>query len=110
MDQLAWFESHTKEARGEPVSSIFIPISGSADVHKRGEQGATLRPGHIIGTSLALTGERSPVEITFNEPARYMRSPLPSLRGFIDKRPELRVTLQGLVNRDLAGKLERLLS
>ena len=95
---------------GEPVSSVCIPISGSADVHKRGERVATLRPGHIIGASLALTGERSPVEITFNEPARYMRSPLPSLRGFIDKRPELRVTLQGLVNRDLAGKLERLLS
>ena len=95
---------------GEPVSSICIPISGSADVHKRGERVATLRPGHIIGTSLALTGERSPVEITFNEPALYMRWSLPSLRGFIDKRPELRVTLQGLVNRDLAGKLERLLS
>jgi hypothetical protein len=28
----------------------------------------------------------------------------------VDGRPDLRVTLQGLVNRDLAGKLERLLS
>ena len=28
----------------------------------------------------------------------------------MDKRPELRVTLQQLVNRDLAGKLEKMLS
>jgi hypothetical protein len=28
----------------------------------------------------------------------------------MDKRPDLRVTLQQLVNRDLAGKLEKMLS
>ena len=95
---------------GEPVSSVCIPITGSADVHKRGERIGALAPGHIIGTALALTGEPSPVEVTFTEPARYMRWSLPSLRGFMDKRPDLRVTLQGLVNRDLAGKLERLMS
>jgi CRP-like cAMP-binding protein len=95
---------------GEPVSCLCIPINGSADVHKQGERIGTLRPGDIIGTSLAFTGERSPVEVTFNEPARYMSWSLPNLRGFVDKRPDLRVTLQGLVNRDLAGKLERLLS
>jgi hypothetical protein len=39
-----------------------------------------------------------------------MSWPLSSLRAFVDKRPELRVALQGLVSRDLAGKLERLLS
>jgi hypothetical protein len=68
-----------------------------------------LRPGHIIGTALALTGEPSPVEVTFTEPTRYMRWSLPSLRMLIDKRPDLRVRLQSLVNRDLAGKLETLL-
>ena len=95
---------------GEPVSCLCIPITGSADVRRRGARIGALRPGHIIGTALALTGEPSPVEVTFTEPARYMRWSLPSLRRFMDKRPDLRVTLQGLVNRDLAGKLERLLS
>jgi Popeye protein conserved region len=95
---------------GEPVSSLCIPITGSADVRRRGERIGAVRPGNIIGTALALTGERSPVEVTFTEPARYMRWSLPSLRRFVDKRPDLRVTLQGLVNRDLAGKLERLMS
>ena len=95
---------------GEPVSSVCIPITGSADVRNQGASIGVLRPGHIIGTALALTGEPSPVEVTFTEPARYMRWSLPSLRSFMDKRPELRITLQGLVNRDLAGKLERVLS
>lgn len=95
---------------GEPVSCLCIPISGSADVCKHGERIGAVRPGNIIGTALALTGEPSPVEVTFTETTRYMRWSLPSLRRFMDKRPDLRVTLQGLVNRDLAGKLERLLS
>jgi hypothetical protein len=97
-------------SEGEPVSSLCIPITGSADVRKQGARIGALRPGHIIGTALTLTGEPSPVEVTFTEPARYMRWSLPSLRSFMDKRPELRITLQGLVNRDLAGKLERVLS
>ena len=90
---------------GEPVSSVSIPITGSADVHRLGERLGALAPGHIIGTALALTGEPSPVQVTFTEPARYMRWSLPSLRRFMDSRPDLRVALQGLVNRDLAEKL-----
>jgi hypothetical protein len=95
---------------GEPVSSVCISIKGNADVRKQGQRIGGLRPGNIIGTGLALTGDPSPIEVTFVEPARYMRWPLPNLRKFIDKRPDLRITLQGLVNRDLAGKLETLVS
>lgn len=97
-------------SEGEPVSHLCIAINGTTEVRKKGEQIGTLRPGHIIGNALALTGERSPVEMTFAEPARYLRWSLPNLRAFMDKRPDLRVTLQGLVNRDLARKLETVLS
>ncbi len=90
---------------GEPVSSLSIPISGTAEVHRSGERIGELTPGHIIGTALALTGDPSPVRVTFTEPARYMRWSLSSLRRFVDMRPELRAALQGLVNRDLAQKL-----
>jgi hypothetical protein len=95
---------------GQPVSHLCIAITGSAEVHKQRERIGTLRPGHIIGTALALTGDPSPIDITFIEPAHYMRWSLPSLRRFMDKRPDLRVALQALVNRDLAGKLGGLLS
>jgi hypothetical protein len=95
---------------GEPVSGLCISATGSADVRKQGQSIGALSPGHIIGTALALTGDPSPVEVTFVEPARYMRWSLPNLRRFMDKRPDLRAALQGLVNRDLAGKLETLVS
>jgi hypothetical protein len=95
---------------GEPVSGVCIAITGSAEVRKHGDRLGALGPGHIIGTALALSGAPSPVEIVFAEPARYMRWSLPDLRAFIDKRPELRVTLQQHVNRDLVGKLEKMLS
>jgi hypothetical protein len=94
---------------GQPVSHLCIAINGSAEVRKQGEHIGTLKPGHIIGNALAITGEPSPVEMAFAEPARYMCWPLPSLRRFVDNRPDLRVILQGLVNRDLARKLENVL-
>ena len=95
---------------GQPLSSLCIAITGSAAVDKGGQRIGTLKPGQIIGSALALTGDPSPVAMTFTEPARYLSWSLPSLRRFVDQRPDLRVALQGLVNRDLAGKLETLLS
>jgi hypothetical protein len=95
---------------GEPVSGVCIAIRGSAEVRKQGDRLGALAPGHIVGTALALAGAPSPVEIVFAEPARYMRWSVADLRSFVDKRPDLRVTLQQHVNRDLAGKLEKLLA
>ena len=95
---------------GEPVSNVCIPISGSVEVRKRGQMLGFLEPGNIVGNALGLTRAPSPVDATFSEPARYISWPLTDLRTFVDKRPDLRVMLQGLVNRDLARKLEGLLS
>ena len=95
----------TLMTEGEPVSSLSVPITGSADVHKQGERIGAVGPGHMIGTALALTGEPSPIKVTFTEPARYMHWSLANLRRFLDVRPDLRVRLQTLVNRDLAEKL-----
>ena len=100
----------TVVTEAEPVAHVCVAIRGGADVYRRGERIGRLSPGHIIGTALALTGDPSPVAITFAEPARYMRWSLPSLRRFMDKRPDLRVALQSLVNHDLAGKLGTLMS
>ena len=95
---------------GEPVSGLCISITGHAEARKQTDRIGTLGPGDIIGDALALSGIPSPVDVVFTEPARYIRWPLPNLRTFIDKRPDLRVTLQQLVNRELAGKLEKLLA
>ena len=92
-------------SEGASLSHVCVSIQGQAEVRRQGQRLTTLGPGQIIGTALALTGDPSPVEITFAEPARYMCWPLASLRRFIDKRPDLRVALQQLVNRDLVTKL-----
>jgi CRP-like cAMP-binding protein len=97
-------------AEGKSVSSVCIPISGSVQVRKHGKDLGAFGPGQLIGTGLALTGDPSPVDVTFTEPGRYICWPLSNIRSFMDKRPELRTTLQSLVNRDLAAKLERLVS
>jgi CRP-like cAMP-binding protein len=95
---------------GEIVSRLCIAISGSVRVRSGGRDLGAIAPGHLIGTALALTGDPSPVEGTFTQAARYMVWPLDVLRRFLDRRPDLRVTLQGLVNRDLAGKIGQLAS
>jgi hypothetical protein len=95
---------------GQAVSSICIAISGTVCVQREGRDVGVIDAGHPIGETLALTGDPSPVDATFTRTARYMCWPLQSIRSFMDRRPDLRVTLQGLVNRDLALKLEQVIS
>jgi Popeye protein conserved region len=95
---------------GQAVSSVCVAISGTVRVHREGKDVGVIDPGHLIGTALALTGDPSPVDATFTGTARYMCWPLQSIRSFMDRRPDLRVTLQGLVNRDLALKLGQVTS
>ena len=97
-------------AEGRAVSSICVAISGMVRVRREGWDVGTIEPGRLIGSALALTGDPSPVDATFTSAARYVSWPLHSIRTFVDRRPDLRVTLQGLVNRDLAGKLGEVLS
>jgi hypothetical protein len=94
---------------GQPVSSICVAISGTVHVHRAGRDLGAIAPGCLIGTGLALTGDPSPVDATFTRTGRYMCWPVQSIRSFIDRRPDLRVTLQGLVSRDLALKLEQVM-
>jgi hypothetical protein len=95
---------------GSAVSSICIPISGTVRVQRHARDIGVIEPGHLIGTALALTGDPSPVDATFMGTARYMAWPLASIRGFMDRRPDLRNTLQGLANRDLARKIGQVVS
>jgi CRP-like cAMP-binding protein len=94
--------------QGRPVSTISVLLSGSLRVRKDSTDVMLLKPGYLIGTGLALSGQPSPIGATFTEPARYFSWPLTNLRVFLDKRPELRRALQSLLNRDLGAKLEEL--
>jgi hypothetical protein len=96
--------------QGEPVSNVCIAVRGEVRMQRQEQDLGNIGPGQVIGTALALVGGPSPVDATFVNPGRYICWPLPSLRTFLDKRPELRTAIQGLVSRDLAHKVERLTS
>jgi Popeye-like protein len=95
---------------GEPVGSVCVAISGDVDVRKVDRDLGVIQPGTLIGTGLALTGDPSPVDASFAAPARYFCWPVHELRTFVDKRPEIRASLQRIVNQDLARKLGAALS
>jgi hypothetical protein len=69
-----------------------------------------LPPGKIIGTALALSGDPSPITAQLAESGRGICWRLHDLRAFLDRRPDLRVALQALVSRDLAAKVEQLVT
>jgi CRP-like cAMP-binding protein len=95
---------------GQPAAEICISIAGNVEVSRHGEPVGTLAPGQLVGTGLVLTGSPSPVEASFTGSARYFAWPTNSIRSFLDTNPQLRTTLLRLANRDLAEKLERLMS
>lgn len=95
--------------QGRAVDRISIPISGTVELSRDGNRVGSFASGQVIGLGLAVTGEPSTFDAAFTEPGRYMSWPLPSLRKFLDRRPELRVALQRLASQDLAGKVERLM-
>lgn len=93
---------------GKPVESICIAISGKLKIRKQGKDVMPLNPGYLIGTALAFTGQPSPLGAMFTEPARYFSWQLGNIRTFLDTRPDLRLVLQTLINRDLASKVEEM--
>ena len=95
--------------QGQAVDRIYLPISGIVEVTRHGQRVGTFARGQVVGMALAVTGEASSFDAAFTERGRYMSWPLPSLRNFLDKRPELRVALQRLASQDLATKVEQLM-
>ncbi len=107
-----WRDATTGERiveQGKAVDRICIPVSGAVEISRDGERLGAFAPGQVIGLALSVTGEASSFDAAFTAPGRYMSWPLPSLRTFLDKRPELRVALQQLASHDLATKLGKLM-
>jgi hypothetical protein len=97
-------------AEGERVAAVRIATAGVVEARRQQESLALMKPGQVIGTALALTDTPSPVSASFIENGRYIEWPLAQLRAFLDRRPELRLTLQRHFSQDLARKLELALS
>jgi hypothetical protein len=95
---------------GRRTESIFVPISGTVEICSGERRIGRLAPGQTVGVALALLDEPSPVDAVFTEPARYMCWPLSHIRPLLDKKPELRATLQHLTTHELARKVQQLVN
>jgi CRP-like cAMP-binding protein len=95
--------------QGAHVTSLCIAIAGNVQVCQGDRAIGIIPPGHILGTTFALIGQPSPIDVKFVEDGRYMLWPLDNLLKFMEQRPDLRVALQGLASRDLAQKIEGML-
>jgi hypothetical protein len=91
---------------GKPADAICIAVSGTIRVSRQDREVGKLEPGRAIGTAVALLGEPSPVDAAFADAGRYIRWPLPHIRSFMERKPELRAVLERLASRELAQKLK----
>ena len=90
---------------GEPTDAICIAISGDLEVRQGPTVIGRLQPGETIGLALALTEEPSSVDAAFLTAGRYVKWPIANLRGFLDKKPDIRTALQRHVNTALAKRV-----
>ena len=90
---------------GLPAANVCIAIRGRVGMTREGRALGTLQPGELIGVTMVLTGEPSPVDAHFEEEGRYIRWPTPRLLSFLEKRPELRSAVLAHVQQDIARKL-----
>jgi hypothetical protein len=90
---------------GEPTDAICIAISGDVEVRKGPTVLGRLQPGEPVGLALAFTQEPSFVDAEFLTAGRYMKWPIANLRGFLDKKPDIRAALQRPVNAALAKRV-----
>ena len=80
-------------------------IEGRVVMSRNGQDIDALHPGQLIGVTMVLTGDPSPVDAAFAEPGRYIRWPTERLRLFLEKRPELRAAVLAHAKQDIARKL-----
>jgi hypothetical protein len=91
---------------GKPTDAISIAISGVLEVRKGPTVIGRLHPGQTIGLALAVTEEPSPVDAVFVTVGRFVTWPTANLRGFLDRKTDIRAALQRHVNAELAKRMQ----
>jgi len=94
--------------RGQVITQIAVPISGTVSASQDAEEVAQLQPGELIGAGIALTGKASVFNASFKEEARYMAWSTDGVQTFLDKNPELALKFNDIVNRYLVAQINKL--
>ena len=90
---------------GKCPEAISLIVRGKVRVAKDGFVLGELVAGNLVGSALLLTGAPADVDAVALEPVRAMRWEIATLQRYLAANPEVRVTMQHHLARDLAGKV-----
>ena len=96
--------------RNKPLEAVALIVRGKVHVTLEGRLLGELGPGEIVGSALLLSGTRAEVDAAATEVTRTVRWNAATLERYLDANPETRSLFQRHLARDLAGKLERLVT
>ena len=89
----------------QSISEVLVLLEGTVVFRVDGRDVGNVRPGQLVGTSVVLTGTESWGEAVAAERCRYLALPVADVGPALERFPEARAALQGIVSRDLAEKL-----
>jgi CRP-like cAMP-binding protein len=94
--------------RGEPITHIAVPITGTLTTRQGEEAVGQLGPGELIGAGIGLTGQPAAFDAEFAEDAHYMCWPVTDIQTFLGNNPELANKFNDVVNRYLVAQINKL--
>ena len=89
----------------QQISEVLVLLEGKVAFRVDGRNVGDVGPGQLVGTSVVLTGTDSWGEAVAAEACRYLALPVADVGPALERFPEARAALQGIVSRDLAEKL-----
>ena len=91
--------------RGKSAKAISVIVRGKVRVTRDDRVFGELAAGHIVGSSLLMSGATAEVDAVVIEPVRCMQWKVEPLERYLAANPETRIVLQKYLARDLAGKM-----
>ncbi|MFW6077621.1 MAG: cyclic nucleotide-binding domain-containing protein [Hyphomicrobiales bacterium] len=94
----------TLTLEGKRPDSLFFVLDGDILISKA-ERRFTVASGVFIGEIAWLLGTPATATVEVSPGARYVEWDTAHLRSLLTRFPDLRIAFEGMLNRDLAGKL-----
>jgi len=101
-------ESGTIVLEGETPQELMLLVEGEADVQSKGASLARLGRGQFIAEMSFISGLPASADVTVRSPSRYLAWSQEKLRSMKQVNPHLFIVLQGLLGKDLVGKIRAL--
>lgn len=101
-------ESGTFVREGETPQELMLLVEGEVDVQSKGATLARLSRGQFIAEMSFISDMPASADVTVRSPSRYLAWSQQKLRSMRQVNPHLFIVLQGLLGKDLVGKIRAL--